>query len=132
MIGSATGGPGREIFKIGEFTKGKITGEQTPAYRVPVLGRFYGETDTKPVISSRFYNNVNQMYKHEQTLNSLKGDPQATMEYIKNYPEARGYKAAEHVEAKINALNAKKKRFILFSGLIFETIGTSYLWLIYH
>ena len=51
------------------------------------------------------------MYKHEQTLNSLKGDPQATMEYIKNYPEARGYKAAEHVEAQINALNAKKKNF---------------------
>jgi hypothetical protein len=110
LIGSVTGGPGREISKIGEFAKNQISGEQTPAYRVPVLGRFYGETDTKPVISSRFYNNINQMYEHENTIKNLVKDPVAKRQYLQDNPDARMWPMAEKFEAQINDLNAMKKK----------------------
>jgi hypothetical protein len=110
LIGSLTGGPGREISKISEFGKNQLTGKETPAYRVPVVGRFYGETDTKPVISSRFYNNINQMYEHENTLKNLAKDPVAKREYLQDNPDARLYKSAEQFEYQINELNAMKKK----------------------
>lgn len=110
LIGSVTGGPGREISKITQYVKGQATGEAVPAYRVPVLGRFYGETDTKPVISSRFYNNLNAMYEHELTLKNLSKDPVAKREYLDKHPEAKVWPMAERMEAAVNDLNATKKK----------------------
>lgn len=110
LVGSVTGGPGREVSKIGEFAKNQVTGEVTPAYRVPIVGRFYGETDTKPVISSRFYNNINQMYEHENTIKNLRKDPVAKRQYLEDNPDARMWHAAEAYEAQINNLNATKKK----------------------
>jgi hypothetical protein len=105
VIGSAA--------KTVKYGKAKIEGEEVPAYQVPIAGNFMGETDSKPVITSRFYNNLNAMYEHELTLKNLKGDPVATQKYIQENPDARAYKRAEHVEAQINGLNAKKKKFTM-------------------
>ena len=105
VIGSAA--------KTVKYGKAKIEGEEVPAYQVPIAGNFMGETDSKPVITSRFYNNLNAMYEHELTLKNIKGDPVATQKYIQENPDARAYKRAEHVEAQINGLNAKKKKFTM-------------------
>jgi hypothetical protein len=110
LVGSVTGGPGREFSKIGEFAKAKMNDEEVPMYRVPVVGRFYGETDTKPVISSRFYSNLNQMYEHENTIKNLRKEPEAKRQYLLDNPEAKIWHAAESYEAQINNLNATKKK----------------------
>lgn len=99
------------VSKTIKYGLNKLEGEEVPAYQVPVLGRFRGETDSKPVITSRFYNNLNAMYEHELTLKNLKGDPNATKKYMQENPDARAFRKAEHVEAQINSLNAKKKKF---------------------
>jgi len=98
------------IHKTYEYAKAKVAGEEVPAYKVPVLGRFQGEIDTKPVITSRFYTNLNAMYEHELTLKNLRGDPQATAQYYKDNPEARAWRMAEGYEANINKINATKKQ----------------------
>jgi hypothetical protein len=99
------------INKTAKYIHAQQTGEEVPAYQVPVLGRFQGETDTKPVITSRFYTNLNAMYEHELALKNLKGDAEATRKYIQDHPDARAYKRAEHVESQINDINARKKKF---------------------
>lgn len=111
LTASVTGPVLGSIAKTVKYVKAKMEGEETPAYQTPVLGRFRGELESKPVITSRFYNNINAMYEHEFTLKNLKSDPEATRKYIQDHPDARAYKRAEHVEAQINALNAKKKNF---------------------
>ena len=98
------------IHKTYEYAKAKASGEEVPAYKVPVLGRFEGEINTKPVITSRFYTNLNAMYEHEFTLKNLRGNPQATAQYYKDHPEARIWKMAEGFDAKINQINAVKKQ----------------------
>jgi hypothetical protein len=99
------------IPKTIKYVLNKVEGEEVPAYQVPVVGRFRGETDSKPVITSRFYNNLNAMYEHELTLKNLRGDPAAVKKYMQENPDARAFRRAEHVDAQINSLNAKKKKF---------------------
>lgn len=111
LASSFTGPVVGSVAKTAKYIKAKVAGEEVPAYQVPVAGRFMGEIDSKPVITSRFYNNINAMYEHELTLKNLKGDPEATRKYIQDHPDARAYKRAEHVESQINGLNAKKKKF---------------------
>ena len=111
LAASVTGPVVGSVAKTAKYIKAKMAGEEVPAYQTPVLGRFEGEIDSKPVITSRFYNNINAMYEHELTLNNLKGDPQATQKYIQENPDARAYKRAEHVESQINNLNDRKKKF---------------------
>ena len=111
LASSFTGPVVGSVAKTAKYIKAKVEGEEVPAYQVPVAGRFMGEIESKPVITSRFYNNLNAMYEHELTLKNLKGDPEATRKYIQDHPDARAYKRAEHVEAQINGLNAKKKTF---------------------
>ena len=111
LASSFTGPVVGSVAKTAKYIKAKVEGEEVPAYQVPVAGRFMGEIESKPVITSRFYNNLNAMYEHELTLKNLKGDPEATRKYIQDHPDARAYKRAEHVESQINGLNAKKKNF---------------------
>ena len=98
------------INKTYKYVKAKATGEEVPAYQVPVLGRFQGEIDTKPVITSRFYKNLNTMYEHEYSIKNLRDDPKAREQYMKDHPEARGWRMAEGYEAQINNITAKKKQ----------------------
>jgi len=98
------------INKAYEYAKAKVSGEEVPSYKVPVLGRFQGETDSKPVITSRFYTNLNAMYEHEFTIKNLKNNEKAKNQYYKDHPEARAWRMAEGFDAKINEINAAKKQ----------------------
>ena len=111
LVSSVTGPVVGSVAKTAKYIEAKQTGEEVPAYKVPVLGRFRGELDSKPVITSRFYNNLNAMYEHELTLKNLSKDPIAKREYMQEHPEARAYKFAEQFDAKINDINAMKKKF---------------------
>jgi len=110
LVSSVTGPVVGSLAKTVKFIEAKQTGEEVPAYKVPILGRFQGELDSKPVITSRFYNNINAMYEHELTLKNLSKDRIAKRKYMQEHPEARAYKFAEQYEAKINNINADKKK----------------------
>jgi DNA-binding transcriptional MerR regulator len=113
FIGQITGGVGREIMKAGEFVKSKaITQEEVPAYRIPVLGRFYGEADSPAATRSRFYDNVKEMAKHEHEIKGLRKDKTSPTEYIKENPEAKLWQRANNVENQITRLNKEKKVLI--------------------
>ena len=110
LVSSVTGPVVGSVAKTIKYGKAKLAGEEVPAYQTPVLGRFEGELDSKPVITSRFYNNINAMYAHELTLKNLSKDPVAKRQYMQDHPEARAYKFAEQYEAQINDINATKKK----------------------
>ena len=112
LTGQVTGGTGREIMKVGELAKSVSTGEELPSYRVPLAGRFYGDTESKAADSQRFYENVTRMAEHE---NEIKGrrkagyQGQTVAEYIRENPESRLWQQANNVENQISQLNKKKK-----------------------
>lgn len=113
FIGQITGGVGREIMKVGEFAKSKaVTQEEMPAYKLPIVGRFYGEADSPAATRSRFYENVTAMAKHENEIKGLRKDRTSPAEYIKANPEARFWQRANNVENQIVKLNKEKKALI--------------------
>jgi GNAT superfamily N-acetyltransferase len=112
VVGQVTGGLGREIMKTGQTIKAAGTGEDLPAYRVPLLGRFYGETESNAAESQRFYNNITRMADHENEIKGRIKNKESVASYYRDNPEARLYQQANTIENQINALNKQKKEFI--------------------
>jgi len=113
FIGQVTGGVGREIMKVGEFAKSKaVTQEEVPAYKLPIVGRFYGEAESPAATRSRFYENVKEMAKHEHEIKGLRKDKVSPAEYVKANPEARLWQRANNVENQIVKLNKEKRALI--------------------
>lgn len=106
--GQLTGGIGREIMKVGQAIKSTTTGEELPSYRIPLAGRFYGETGSQAAISQRFYKNITEMANYEQEAKGRRKNREDMTDFFKEYPEARLWRQANTVENKINALNKKK------------------------
>lgn len=112
VVGQVTGGLGREIMKTGQTIKAAGTGEDLPAYRVPLLGRFYGETESNAAESQRFYNNITRMADHENEIKGRIKNKESVASYYRDNPQARLYQQANTIENQINALNKQKKEFI--------------------
>ena len=112
VAGQVTGGAGRELMKAEQSIKSAITGEELPSYRIPLAGRFYGETQSNAAESSRFYNNVTRMASHESEIKGRIKNKEPVAPYLKENPEARLWQMANTTENQINALNKQKKDFI--------------------
>jgi hypothetical protein len=70
VIGQITGGVGREMLKATQVVSAPITGDELPAHKVPLLGRFYGNTRGVLANTDQFYNNIRDINIAE---NELKG-----------------------------------------------------------
>jgi hypothetical protein len=112
VAGQVTGGVGRELMKAGQTIKAVGTGEDLPAYRVPLAGRFYGETESNAAESQRFYSNVTKMADHENEIKGRIKNKEPVGPYLKDHPEARLWQSANSTENQITALNKQKKEFI--------------------
>jgi hypothetical protein len=111
LIGQYTGGVGRELMKTGEYAKATVKGEteDLPSYRVPIVGKLYGETTTPAAISTKFYLNVTELAKHENELKQRQKNKDDTREYRAEHPEVRFINRANYIENQITALNKQKK-----------------------
>jgi hypothetical protein len=112
VAGQVTGGVGRELLKTSQTISAATTGEDIPAYRIPLAGRFYGETESNAAESQRFYNNVIKMADHENEIKGRIKNKEPVGPYLKDHPEARLWQSANSTENQITALNKQKKDFI--------------------
>jgi hypothetical protein len=111
LIGQLTGGVGRELLKVEQTVTSQFTGEELPIYKVPLVGRFAGETTGVAAERNRFYSNLIELNKHENELKGRRKDRVPTQDYLMEYPEARLYGYANQVERNIQKL--KKRRDML-------------------
>jgi len=121
LAGQVGGGLYRELSKAVQYGKAKITGEEVPAYRVPILGQFHGEVGQPAAVANKFYENVTRLTDHENTIKGLKKDKLPTTEYIAKHPESKLWNRANGVENEINALN-KQKRILIQRNMPKERI----------
>jgi hypothetical protein len=112
LAGQVGGGLYRETSKAVEYAKSKITGEEVPAYRVPIVGQFHGEVGQPAAIANKFYQNVIRMTDHENTIKGLKEDKLPKDEYMAKYPEAKLWHEANTTENRINQINKQKREDI--------------------
>jgi hypothetical protein len=109
LAGQYFGGVAREVIKGVSWAASPFTGEDIPAYRKPVIGKLFGETETPAAVSSKFYDNVAQMATHENELKQRRKNGDPIDEYLADNPDARFWKQANRVENEVSRLNASKK-----------------------
>lgn len=112
LAGQYFGGVTREIIKAGEWATSKVTGEEIPAYRVPIVGKLYGETASPAAVSAKFYDNVAQMAKYENEVKQRQINKEPVEKYLKANPEARLWRDANSIENQVSKLNAEKKEHL--------------------
>ena len=111
LAGQFTGGAGREVMKAEQAVESAVTGEELPPYRVPIAGRFIGDTESKAADSQRFYDNVTRLSEHENEIKGRQKSRGDVAGYLQENPEARLWQRANNVENQISALNKRKKEF---------------------
>jgi len=111
LIGQATGGVGREIMKGAQYAGAVIEGEtaEVPTYKVPIVGKFLGETGSPAAISANFYDNVTRLAKHENEIKSMIKNKEPTADYKSEHPEWRYYNRANYLENQISQINKQIK-----------------------
>ncbi len=121
LIEQATGGVGREVSKSAQVAQSLVTGENFPAHKIPLIGRFVGSGSGDGAIRSKFYENV---LASNLAFREFKGralDHKAFSDFVKTHPEARFAKAAATVQDDVAILN-KQKAFLLKGGASKEVI----------
>ncbi len=112
LIGQLTGGVGREAMKAEQTVASAFTGEDLPTYKVPLLGRFYGDAEQQSSQSNAFYNNLKAINEHEAELKGRRKAGEPTAEYLTENPEARLVMMANAVERDVSQLRKRKRELM--------------------
>jgi hypothetical protein len=86
LIGVAFGGVGREALKLEQTLTSGVTGEELPPYKIPLVGRFYGDTSSQAAQRSKFYDNMIELNKHENEIKGRRKDRKNVGEYTRENP----------------------------------------------
>jgi hypothetical protein len=111
LVGQFTGGVGREVMKVDTAVKSAVTGEELPAYRIPIAGRFYGDADSKAADSQRFYDNVTKISSLENEIKGRRKNREDVAGFMRDNPQSRLWQQANNAENQISELNRRKKDF---------------------
>jgi hypothetical protein len=108
------GGVGREITKAVRYVANKATGEEIPAYSVPIAGKLYGELDSPSAVADKFYKNVKAMAEHEGAIKRIKERKGDVNDYRKENKEAtvRLINRANYVENEVAKYNREIRALV--------------------
>jgi hypothetical protein len=112
LIGQVTGGIGRELLKAEQTITKTATGEELPPYKIPVVGRFYGETKSSAAESNRFYKNLTELNKLENEIKGRREKRQPIGDFLKENPEARLAPMARKTQEDIQKLRKRKEQLL--------------------
>ena len=110
--GQVGGGAAREAIKGAETVKSWFTSEPQPIHRVPIVGRFYGDTKSQSAIQNKFYNNVTLMNKYANEVKKLEENGQNPAKFFKAYPAAVLYEEVNGYYNEVNQMNTEKKEML--------------------
>lgn len=112
LIGQAFGGLGREATKLEQTVLKTATGEELPPYKIPLVGRFYGETKSSAAESNRFYKNLTLLNEHENEIKGRRDKGQPIGDYLKDNPEARLAPMARKTYKDIQQLRKRREQLV--------------------
>lgn len=88
VIGQLTGGLGRELMKVEQTATAPFTGDELPPYKVPLVGRVYGNTRGPASESDKFYENLTKLNGVEREIKGRARDEVEVDEYMASEPLA--------------------------------------------
>jgi N12 class adenine-specific DNA methylase/GGDEF domain-containing protein/adenine-specific DNA methylase len=108
LVGQFTGGVGRETIKAGTTIESLFTGEDLPTYKIPLVGRFYGDAAGQSSQGNKFYSNIREMNQHKAEIADLRRTGGNVKAYREKYPEAALAEQAGVVEREVSKLRKRK------------------------
>lgn len=114
LLGQATGGVGREFSKAFQTGRAASTGEDLPLYKIPLVGRFVGDTDGQSGQSAKFYDAIKQINMHEAQYKGLIKDGRSAeaREYLAENPAVKLIMAGNHAELAVRKLRTMKRDLV--------------------
>lgn len=88
VIGQLTGGLGRELMKVEQTATAPFTGDELPPYKIPLVGRVYGNTRGPASESDKFYENLTKLNGVEREIKGRARDEVEVDEYMASEPLA--------------------------------------------
>jgi len=114
LIGQVTGGVGRELSKVEQTVKAVVTGEELPTFKVPLVGRFFGNADSQASQAGAFYDNVNKLNEIETEVKGMRKDGKIAeaVALIRSQPNAYMIKRANVAERQVQRLRREKRELL--------------------
>ena len=109
LIGQFTGGVGREYMKAEQSIGSVFSGEDLPPHKVPLIGRFYGDTTGQSSQAGRFYDNLRKINLHKAEISGRRKDGEDVASYILENPESRLVALATRTDARVRQLRNQRK-----------------------
>jgi hypothetical protein len=108
LVGQAFGGVGREAIKLATTVEKTATGEELPPYKIPLYGRFVGETKSSAAESNRFYKNMVKLNELQAVVDGRKERKEPLGNFIRDNPEARLLPMANKTYKDVQALRKRR------------------------
>lgn len=114
LFAQVTGGVGRELAKVEQTAGSFIKGEELPTYKVPLVGRFYGNAGSQASEGTAFYASVNKLNEIETKAKAMRKDGKfnEAAEYLRSQPDAPLILRANAAERQIQKLKRDKRDLI--------------------
>ena len=109
LVGQVTGGVGREILKTYQVAGSLKSGEDIPTYKIPLVGKFYGDANNQGSQSNLFYKNITDLNKIEREIKGRRKDGGDVSSYRDENPEASLIVQAKSIEKRVSNLHKQKQ-----------------------
>ena len=111
LIGQATGGVGRELGKLSQTVTSAVTGEELPMHKIPLVGRFAGDAESKSSQSQKFYSALREINMAEAEYKGIvnNGQQWEAAQFLAEHPETRLMLIANGAESAVRRLREQKK-----------------------
>jgi hypothetical protein len=91
LFGQATGGVGREASKLNQTVSAMGSGEDLPPHKIPLVGRFFGDSSGQSSQGNKFYSNLKRINEVEAELKGRTKDRLPVDEFKAENPESAVY-----------------------------------------
>ncbi|MBP7517794.1 MAG: hypothetical protein KA768_08160, partial [Desulfobulbus sp.] len=112
LVGQVTGGVGRETGKLLNTGRALARGEDAPAYRIPFVGRFYGNSNDVSGVASRYYDNLKRFNRLDLEMDGIREDGGDVRAFIAANPAVRGIRLSETTYRQLQKMQ-RTKRYLL-------------------
>ena len=111
LVGQVTGGVGREATKAMQTAQATASGDDLPAHKVPLLGRFYGNADSPSAKQAAFYRHLDEVDRHAEQVKGLRleGKGAEALAYAQEHPQARLHMAARAAQRQIKDMRERRR-----------------------
>jgi hypothetical protein len=108
LVGQVFGGVGREAIKLTTTVQKTATGEDLPPYKIPLYGRFVGETKSSAAESNKFYKNMEKLNRLDLEIKGRREDREPVGNFMRENPETRLLPLANKTYKDVQALRKRR------------------------